>query len=364
MEKIKKLLVIICFGLVIFGLAVAHVIIPDAEASAVERRKLAQMPKISADAVFSSEYSTKLETYFLDQFPLRDSFRTAKAFVNFDLLRVKDNNDIYFVDDGIYKLSYPLKENQVTLAAKKIEQILAEHPQIGNAYFSLIPDKNYFVAAQNGYPSIDYSALLSQLREQVSSAEYIDIYDCLELSDYYRTDTHWQQNKIHAVAQRLCDSLGVPCAPLSDYKENTLEPFYGVFAGQAALPVEADKIVYLTSPATENAKVTSVEQTAPMKVYTLDDFKGNDPYDVFLSGAEAVITIENPKAKTDKELIIFRDSFGSSLTPLLIDSYAKITLLDLRYIGSSLIDDYANFEGSDVLFLYSTMLVNSGGILK
>ena len=47
-----------------------------------------------------------------------------------------------------------------------------------------------------------------------------------------------------------------------------------------------------------------------------------------------------------------------------IDSYAKITLLDLRYISSALIDDYVSFENSDVLFLYSTMLLNSAGILK
>ena len=34
---------------------------------------------------------------------------------------------------------------------------------------------------------------------------------------------------------------------------------------------------------------------------------------------------------TDRELVIFRDSFASSLAPLLMEQYAKITLVDIRY---------------------------------
>ena len=42
--------------------------------------------------------------------------------------------------------------------------------------------------------------------------------------------------------------------------------------------------------------------------------------------------IYNENSFNDKELIIFRDSFASSLTPLLIKYYSKITLIDNRYI--------------------------------
>ncbi|MEG2383775.1 MAG: DHHW family protein [Oscillospiraceae bacterium] len=364
MEKAKKFAVIICFALIIFGLGIAHFVLPDGAVSKVERRKLAQFPKITASAVFSAEYSKNLEKYLLDQFPARDSFRTTKAVFSKDILRLSDNNDIYTVGNGVYKLEYPMKQDQILMGTKKIEAIISAHPEIGKAYYSIIPDKNYFAAAQNGYPSIDYAEMRKFVQNNIKSAEYIDIFESLTIEDYYRTDTHWRQEKIHSVVERLCKAMGVPCAPEADYKENTLSPFYGVYAGQSALPLASESIVYLTSAATENAKVTSVEHDAPISTYTLEDFNGNDPYDIFLSGAEAVVTIENPDAKTDKELVIFRDSFGSSITPLLIDSYAKITMLDLRYIRTELISDYANFDGADVLFLYSTMLINSAGILK
>lgn len=56
---------------------------------------------------------TKFETYTLDQFPLRDTFRSLKAHVQLDVLRQKDNNGIYVADGYAAKLDYPLNEDSV-----------------------------------------------------------------------------------------------------------------------------------------------------------------------------------------------------------------------------------------------------------
>ena len=61
--------------------------------------------------------------------------------------------------------------------------------------------------------------------------------------------------------------------------------------------------------------------------------------------------------------MIFRDSFGSSLAPLLIEGYEKITLVDIRYMHSNLLPNYIEFTDQDVLFLYSTMVLNSSSML-
>ena len=74
---------------------------------------------------------------------------------------------------------------------------------------------------------------------------------------------------------------------------------------------------------------------------------------MFLSGSVSLLTIENPNAKTDRELVIFRDSFASSLAPLLLDGYAKITLVDIRYLPSARLGSFLTFTDQDVLFLYS-----------
>ena len=44
--------------------------------------------------------------------------------------------------------------------------------------------------------------------------------------------------------------------------------------------------------------------------------------------------------------------------------YAKITLVDTRYIIPSLIDEYVDFEGADVLMIYSSLVLNDSFLLK
>ena len=55
---------------------------------------------------------------------------------------------------------------------------------------------------------------------------------------------------------------------------------------------------------------------------------------------------------------MFRDSFGSSIAPLFMENYNKITLIDLRYISSDILNNYIKFENQDVLFLYSVVILN------
>lgn len=96
----------------------------------------------------------------------------------------------------------------------------------------------------------------------------------------------------------------------------------------------------------------------------LDDGKSLDKYDVFVGGASSLQVIESPDAVTDRRLVIFRDSYTSSLVPLLLGAYREITLVDLRYIDSARIGEYVDFEDADVLFLYNTAIINHAEMLK
>jgi hypothetical protein len=71
--------------------------------------------------------------------------------------------------------------------------------------------------------------------------------------------------------------------------------------------------------------------------------------------------------KTHK-ILLFRDSFGSSLAPLLLECYEKITLIDTRYVGYELLEQFVDFSDDDteidVLFIYSTEVINNSLLLK
>ena len=96
----------------------------------------------------------------------------------------------------------------------------------------------------------------------------------------------------------------------------------------------------------------------------MDKLTSRDLYDVFLSGPQSLLEIKNPNAKTDRELIVFRDSFGRSLAPLLVQDYAKVTVVDIRYLPSAAVSQFVEFSGQDVLFAYSTLILNTGSALK
>ena len=90
----------------------------------------------------------------------------------------------------------------------------------------------------------------------------------------------------------------------------------------------------------------------------MDKLTGNDLYEMYLSGNQPLLRIDNSNAATDKELIIFRDSFGSSIAPLLVKDYASVTLVDLRLTDYKVLENYITFKGQDVLFLYNTQVLN------
>ncbi len=349
--------------LYLFGLAVLIWVLPDRAVSRAERRRLEQRPSFSAGSFLSGAFAKNLETYFLDQFPGRDGWRAVQARLRFDLLRQRDSNGVYRRGDAVSRLEYPLAEKQVTHAAGKINWVMETYLAGSNVRFAVIPDKNYFMAGDA--PHLDYGRMFALLDETVA-APRVDLSGCLQLEDYYRTDSHWRQERLLPVAQALADSfdLGVDLSPETGFAREELAPFYGVYCGQAAVDVEPDVLSYLRSSAIDAARMTGPELEGEQPVYTLDRFGGMDGYDVFCAGPQSVLTIESPLAKTDRELILFRDSFGSSLAPLLLEGYRRVTLVDLRYVASGLLDQFVDFHGQDVLFLYSTSLLNSGMLLK
>ena len=64
-------------------------------------------------------------------------------------------------------------------------------------------------------------------------------------------------------------------------------------------------------------------------------------------------------------LVVFRDSFGSSLIPLLAEGYGTVYAVDIRYIASDALQRVVSFpQGADVLFLYSTTVLHNSITLK
>lgn len=327
-----------------------------------ERRVLAASPKFNTETVLSGSFMSDFESSSLDQFPMRDMFRKIKAIGERYVFHRMDSHDLYLANGYIAKVEYPMSTQMLDHAAGRFQNLYDTYLSGGQGKkrFVIVPDKNYFLGEQTGHLTMDYDVLIDYMKERTEYMEYVDIRDLLSLDDYYRTDTHWRQEKICDVAERIAGAFDMTLQAEYEVRESEA-PFYGVYYGQAALPVAPDDLKYLYHEMFDQVTVTSYDKgvPAPKAVYNLAETTGRDPYEMFLGGADALLVIENPNASTDKELIVFRDSFGSSLIPLLIEAYSKITVVDIRYIQSNLLGNFIEFGDQDVLVMYSTLLLNS-----
>lgn len=333
---------------------------PRAE-SLTERRKLAQKPELTLKSFTGGSFASSFESYSQDQFPLREGFRTLKALFQTKVLGRQDNNNIYVKDGWLAQLEYPENLSSADYAASRFQQVYDRYLSgSSRVYLSVIPDKGYFL---EGIPKMDHGAFVSRLREKTPFAAYIDLFPTLTLDSYYRTDTHWRQEAILPAAQALAKAMGKEIG--SDFTAaDTGISFKGVYAGQSALPVSGESMYYVTSPALSAATVWDGEQGKAIGVYDFDRLTGRDPYEFYLSGSLSLVTLRNEKAAGKDRLILFRDSFGSSIAPYFLDCYQEVTLVDIRYIPVNRLGRLLDFENADVLFLYSTLVLNHSETLK
>ena len=358
-DRTKNIIITIGFVAVLAIVFVANLIAEDKVISTAERRKLAQFPEIKISKILDGSVISDWEKYVEDQFVEREWFRGIKSFWSTNVFAQKDDNKLFEKEDAIYKMEYPLKEKNIQKSAQKIKEVYEKYLKNMNVYYSIIPDKNYYLE-NDDHLKLDYNKAQNIMEKELTDIKYIDIKNALQLEDYYRTDLHWKQENLQNVVETIQENMGLDKTNIK-YNVNNKGEFYGAYYGQLATNIDPDTINILTNETIENCTTYNFETKRKAPVY--NDTKSADKYDIFVSGATPLISIENPNAKTNKELLLFRDSFGSSIAPLLVENYSKITLIDLRYISSKMLGQHVEFNNQDVLFLYSTVVLNQN-ILK
>lgn len=297
----------------------------------------------------------------MDNFYQREMFRKLKTSVEIDVFKKQDVNKIYKYNDFLVEQIYPLDEKSVTNLTNKINYIKDSYlNETNKIYYSIIPDKNYYT--DNSHLKLDYDKMKQIMKNNLKDLQYIDVFQDLKLDSYYYTDSHWKQEKLQSVAKTIADNMNFSIT--QNYNEQKVATFKGVYAGQLPINTKEDEIKILVNDVIADANVYNYEAKEQGGIYNFKKLNGYDKYDIYLSGATPLIEISNSNNKTNKTLVIFRDSYASSLAPLLMEGYSKITLVDTRYISPKILNEYVNFENADILFIYSTLVINSSMALK
>ena len=354
-DKIKDIVVTIVFLITIISLFLINVIKKDTDISIAERRKLATMPELTAKSLFDGTYFKKFDSYVTDQFIKRDTFRKIK--IDIELSTKGEYNNLYMYDDYIVEEIFPLNTNSINNLTNKINYIKNTYlNNNSNIYYTIIPDKNYFV--NNGNLKLDYNKLQDMMKSNLTNLNYINIFDKLTLDNYYKTDTHWKEEDLFNVANTIANQMNFDITNNNNVV-NTITTFKGSYAGRLSVTKDIDTIKTISNPSTLNSSVYNYETKKYTDIYDYTKINSLDKYDIYLSGAVPIIDITNNNTSSDKELIVFRDSYGSSLIPLLIEGYKKITVIDIRYISSKILNKYIDFNDQDVLFMYSILTINN-----
>ena len=354
-DKIKDIVVTIIFLFTIISLFLINVIKEDTDISVAERRKLATMPELTTKSLFDGTYFKKFDSYVTDQFVERDAFRKIK--IDIELSTKGEYNNLYLYDDYIIEEIFPLNSNSINNLTNKINYIKDTYlNDNSNIYYTIIPDKNYFV--NNGNLKLDYNKLQDMMKSNLTNLNYINIFDKLTLDNYYKTDTHWKEEDLFNVANTIANQMNFDITNNNNVV-NTITTFKGSYAGRLSVTKDIDTIKTISNPSTLNSSVYNYETKKYTDIYDYTKINSLDKYDIYLSGAVPIIDITNNNTSSDKELIVFRDSYGSSLIPLLIEGYKKITVIDIRYISSKILNKYIDFNDQDVLFMYSILTINN-----
>ena len=355
-NKVKNIVLSIIFITFLFTFMIVNIVKKDDDISYSERRKLQKMPKITYDSVINGTYFNTLDKYTTDQFILRDNFRKIK--IDIDLLTKNNYNKLYLYKDYIIEETYPLNKESVINVTNKINNIKRTYlNETNNRYYSIVPDKNYFVNDDN--LKIDYDELKNIMNSNLD-IKYIDIFNELSLEDYYKTDTHWREERLFKVVNKLSKEMNFNID--NNYSFKRISDFNGTYSSRIVKEDIKDEIYILDN--VNDMNVYNYETNGYEKVYDLTKLNSFDKYNVYLSGSVSLLKIESVNTSSNKELIVFRDSYGSSLIPLMMNGYKSITVVDIRYISSSMLSNYIDFNNKDILFLYSTLLINDSFTLK
>ena len=380
MKNKVYLIGITAFLLVWFGLTGAAWFGKAEAYSKEERKTLSLAPQLTAESLTSKDpeksFTKLFETYTLEQFPLRQPLRRVKAMFSGYVMQQLDEDGYYAQEGYGAEWLYPMNETNLNRNIKIIQSISEQYLTRNKVYTAVIPDKGYFLADKYGYPNVDYNQIYKAMQDALPNDTYIDLTQVLKLEDYYYSDTHWAQERIVPVAQKIGEVTGTTMDDVSAYtKEKIDQPYYGVYYG-ASVPMKSDTMYLMHSEVLDNCTVKLIDGIGARPIAnTWKDFSlydmskatlnsdNRDLYNIFFSDNQTMIEITNPNGPKGKELVVFGDSYARSLLPLLVSGYHKVTLIDMRQGKAmyAMMDRYVEFRlNKEILFLYGTLTLTQG----
>ena len=341
-------------SLVILAVPLLLIALPSSDRSDDENRMLATLPQLSADTLFSGQYTDGLSAYLRDHLPLRTSLLKTKAAT--ELAALKRENNAVILADNFYlvkRFEYtPTQLNTFSQNVATIERISASLDRHGKPVVFLCAPRAidvlqdfcpayaqepYSVWLQTDLPKSEAFARL--LREKANAGERV----------WYRTDHHWTTLGAYYAYTFLGETLGyIPFPREAFCGETVCEDFLGTSYSAGLFPLyRPDRILSMRYTDDQHFTCTDVTTGAThIGLYRAEALNTKDKYAYFLGQNVAHMRIQKNPERPRPTLLVIKDSYAQSLVPFLARHF-DIEMIDLRYYRTDATDTVRQILLSD-----------------
>lgn len=362
------------FIILVLVFSVLHLALPDKKYSSAEKRNLEQRPELTRQRLADKTFSADLETYLSDQVPGRDIWVTLDTWMN----RLVGNN----VSNGVIKARHgyligafaPADPSIGTDTSAALADFLKKRTG-SRSYVMLVP-----TAAEIAKEQLPGNALSKSEKEyykdnaaifDAAGIHTIDLFPTLTKAEkktqvYYKTDHHWTSEGAYAAFGKLAKDMEIDTGDIKWKRTVVCDDFRGTMMSKSGFySSNADAVsIYQPKGVTEHIIVSyEEEQKKTASIYSEEGLKSDDPYQVFFGGNYPLIKI-NTDVKTDRKLLILKDSYANSMVQFLLPYFSEIDLLDARYYTGNITQEMDAANYTDVLALYNIETYSEDNTLK
>ncbi len=203
----------------------------------------------------------------------------------------------------------------------------------------------------------------------------VDAYSALEphADEYifFRTDHHWTALGAHYASRAFLDLAGRDYPTLSGgYTEYQFTGFTGSLAShtQSQTPnlVQNPDTIYAYAPNSINkVSITTREGTTFEAPIVNPDaasiFSASQRYRCFIDGDYPYSVIHNENRSDGSAILLIKESYGNAFTPMLVDSYEYVYVIDYRFYRTMSIADLVDAHGIDTVLFVNNPVATSAG---
>ena len=342
---------------------VLNIVIKDTLYSDQENRVFQQFPKFSIGNYLSGRFESQLDNYASDQFAGRSAFIKIKSSADLTIGQIKANGvfkakENYLMED----IAYP-DEASVNADITALRKFKKKYPN-KKMYFMLVPNAANILSDKlpAGVVTHDQNADIDRVLKAVKEIGYkpIDVRDELNKASkkeqvYYRTDHHWTTDGAFVAYKKAAKVMGLKSETEYDVKV-VKKDFVGTLYSKSGFTNGRKDAIKIYMPKGDkylNSVIRYKDKKEKTTMYyNMDNLDIKDAYTVFGGTNQSLITISTP-TKTNKHLLVVKDSYANCFIPFLTQDYRTITIVDPRYYYENIATVIKADEIDDVLFLYN-----------